>query len=100
MTLMATGVSEHAAHRLARLVPEYDGSAFLDAMRTGELPPPPIADLIGFDIRTVRPGEVTAALEPGEQHYNPIGVVHGGVAATLLDTGMATATSTVLLVQS
>lgn len=87
-------VVEHAAYKLARLAPSYDGIAFLEAIRDGELPVPPIADLIGFDIRTVRPGEVTFELTPTEQHYNPIGMVHGGIAATLLDTAMGCAVQT------
>ena len=36
------------------------------------------------------------AAEPGEQHYNPIGVVHGGLAATLLDSAMGAAVHSTL----
>jgi uncharacterized protein (TIGR00369 family) len=79
-------ISEHAADRLARLGREYDGIDFLRAIASGELPPPPIADLIGFDIRDIQAGEVTFAMQPRLEHYNPIGMVHGGVTATLLDT--------------
>ena len=90
------GIVESAAFRLGRLAPLYDGIAFLEAIRSGELPPPPIADLLGFDIRAIDPGEVTFALEPQEKHYNPLGMVHGGVAATLLDTVMGCAVQTQL----
>jgi len=89
-------VVEHAAYKLARLAPLYDGQAFLEAIRSGELPVPPIADLMGFEIREIKPGEVGFTLEPREQHYNPIGMVHGGVAATLLDTVMGCAVQTKL----
>jgi uncharacterized protein (TIGR00369 family) len=89
-------IVEHAADKLGRLAPHYDGLAMLEAIRTGELPPPPIADLLGFEIRALAPGEVTFAMEPTLQHYNPIGMVHGGVAATLLDTVMGCAVQTVL----
>jgi uncharacterized protein (TIGR00369 family) len=51
---------------------------------------------VGFDIRGVRAGEVTVAFEPSERHYNPIGSVHGGIAATLVDTAMGCAVHTKL----
>jgi uncharacterized protein (TIGR00369 family) len=88
--------SEHAADRLGRLAPSYDGLAMLEAIRAGELPPPPIADLLGFEIRDLAPGSVTFAMRPTLEHYNPIGMVHGGVAATLLDTVMGCAVHTSL----
>lgn len=84
------------SHRLQRASSDTAGLAFLEAIRTGELPPAPIATLLGFEIRSIEEGTVTFALTPGEQHYNPIGMVHGGVAATLLDTVMACAVHTLL----
>jgi uncharacterized protein (TIGR00369 family) len=64
------------------------GIDFLRAMRDGHLPAPPIAKLLGFTIATVEPGRVVFEVTPGEQHYNPIGVVHGGLAMTILDSAM------------
>ena len=89
-------VVEPAAFKLARLVPDYDGVEFLEAIRTGELPPPPIAELLGFEIVKVEAGRVTFALDPAQKHYNPLGTVHGGVIATLLDTVMGCALHSVL----
>jgi uncharacterized protein (TIGR00369 family) len=86
-----SGILEPAAMKLARLAPHYDGLSFLEAIRTGELPAAPIADLLGFTIREVSHGRVVLELEPQEKHYNPIGMVHGGVTATLLDTVMGCA---------
>jgi uncharacterized protein (TIGR00369 family) len=83
---MQTVIAEHPADRLARLAREYDGLELLHEIADGELPAPPIADLIGFGIRHIEPGRVTFAMQPRLEHYNPIGMVHGGVAATLLDT--------------
>ena len=92
----ATAIAEHAVETLARLAPQYDGLELLEAIRAGELPPPPIADLLGFEIRELRRGTVSFAMEPTHRHYNPIGTVHGGVAATLLDTVMGCALQTEL----
>ena len=69
----------------------------LDAMRaiaTGELPPPPIAVTLGFELLEVDFGRALFALSPAEFHYNPIGVVHGGIAMTLLDSAMGCAVHT------
>src|SRR5919206_2200182 len=64
------------------------GIDFLRAIRDGDLPPPPIAQLLGFRLVEVEPGHAVFEIVPGEQHYNPIGVVHGGLAMTLLDSAM------------
>ena len=64
------------------------GIDFLRAIRDGKLPPPPIATLLGFSLVEVEPGHAVFEVLPGEQHYNPIGVVHGGLAMTLLDSAM------------
>ena len=70
------------------------GIDFLRAIRDARLPPPPIAQLLGFKLVEVEPGRAVFELLPGEQHYNPIGVVHGGLAMTLLDSAMGCAVQT------
>ena len=72
------------------------GAAFLRAIAERKLPPPPIANLMGFDIEEVGEGRVVFAVEPQEYHYNPIGMVHGGLAATLLDSAMGCAVHSLL----
>lgn len=62
------------------------GLEFLRAMRDGAIPSPPVGVLLGFEIDVVEPGRVVFGLQPAEHHYNTNGVVHGGVAAALLDT--------------
>ena len=64
------------------------GIDFLRAIRDGELPPAPIQNLMSFRLVEVDEGRVVFVGEPGEQHFNPIGVVHGGFAATLLDSAL------------
>lgn len=75
---------------------ELSGIDYLYAIRDGELPPPPIAALMGFAPVEVEEGRVVFAVEPAEYHYNPIGVVHGGLAATLLDSAMGCAVQSLL----
>lgn len=87
---------EHPADKLTRLGRHYDGASFLEAIKNGELPAPPIADLFGFEIRELGRGEVTFAYVPSLEHYNGMGLVHGGLAATLLDTVMGCAVQTLL----
>lgn len=68
----------------------------LRAMIEGRLPPPPVANLLGFTLRSVERGTVTATLVPDESHYNLLGSMHGGMGATLLDTVMGCAVHTVI----
>lgn len=71
----------------------------LEVMRliaAGELPPPPIASLLGMDVEEVGNGFATFTLEPDARMLNPIGSIHGGIAATLLDSCMGCAVHTTL----
>jgi uncharacterized protein (TIGR00369 family) len=70
------------------------GMEFLQKIVSGEIPPPPIAELMGFSITHVEPGFAVFECDPAEYHYNPIGVVHGGLACTLLDSAMSCAIQT------
>ena len=75
---------------------ELSGLEFLEALARGELPPPPIMETLGFGGFEVGPGWARFDLTPGERHYNPIGSVHGGVAATLLDSALGCAVHSAL----
>ena len=66
------------------------------AIRDGVLPPPPLARLIGFQLRGVEEGRIVMELEPHESLENTIGLLHGATAAALLDTAMGCAISTML----
>lgn len=83
---------------LARRGREMTGLEFLEAIRSGELPPAPISRLLGFHLVEVEPERAVFEATPGEQHFNPIGVVHAGLAATMLDSAMGVSVHTTLAV--
>jgi len=65
-------------------------------MLDGRIPPAAIATTLGFAGVHVEPGRAVFAAEPDERHLNPIGTVHGGLAATLLDSALGCAVHTTL----
>ncbi|HKS28716.1 MAG TPA: PaaI family thioesterase [Pyrinomonadaceae bacterium] len=72
------------------------GLEYLQKIVSGELPRPPIGSLMNFQIAELAEGRAVFTVEPAEYHYNPIGVVHGGLAATLLDSAMGCAVHSML----
>jgi uncharacterized protein (TIGR00369 family) len=72
------------------------GMDYIRAIFAGELPAPPISELMGFHGVEAEPGRAVFEMTPGPQHYNPIGSVHGGIALTLLDSAMGCAVHTLL----
>jgi uncharacterized protein (TIGR00369 family) len=72
------------------------GIDFVRAIFDGKLPAPPIMQTIEPFDSTAEPGVVVMYSVPGFRHYNPIGSVHGGYAATLLDSAMGLAVHTAL----
>jgi len=72
------------------------GLDYLRAMQRGELPPAPIAGLLQFEVSEVEEGRVSFTCRPDESTYNPIGVVHGGLVCTLLDSVTACAVHSTL----
>jgi uncharacterized protein (TIGR00369 family) len=72
------------------------GIEVLQAIIDGTLPGPPIARLMSFDLISVTAGSAVFELTPDEYHYNPIGSVHGGVYATLLDSAAGCAVHSLL----
>ena len=91
MTTRKREVSWEDPRALAEVGRGLSGIEYLQKMVDGELPPPPIAKLLNFTVEEISEGRAVFVCEPGEYHYNPIGLVHGGLAATLLDSAMGCA---------
>jgi uncharacterized protein (TIGR00369 family) len=72
------------------------GVDFVRAIFEGRLPAPPIMQTVEPFDSTAEPGIVAFHSVPGFRHYNPIGSVHGGYAATLLDSAMGLAVHSAL----
>lgn len=90
-----TVVWRDPAEALAAL-PELDGLEFMKKIAAGELPGAPIASHFAMDVVDVGPGTVTFRSVPDNSHYNPIGMVHGGLVCTLLDSALGCAAHTTL----
>src|SRR4051794_9436738 len=67
------------------------GLEFVQGLVDGILPLNTIAETLGYDITEATSGRVVVTCEPNDTHLNPAGTVHGGLAATLLDTCMGLA---------
>jgi uncharacterized protein (TIGR00369 family) len=89
-------VSWHDPGPAAKAAPTMSGLDFFRAMQRGEYPPPPVMALIGAHLISADPGDVLFGCTPDESLYNPIGVVHGGLACTLLDTVIGCSVHTTL----
>jgi uncharacterized protein (TIGR00369 family) len=72
------------------------GLEFLRGVRDGTFPAPPIGVTLGFELTEVDEGRTVFTCVPGEHHYNPIGIVHGGLVSTLIDSATGTAVHTTL----
>jgi uncharacterized protein (TIGR00369 family) len=79
-----------------RSAPGRTGLELIDDMFSGKLPPPPVTAALGFIGVEAKEGWAAFEGDPGEYMYNPIGVVHGGWAMTLLDSAMGCAVHTTL----
>lgn len=58
--------------------------------------PPPVGELIGFDLTAIEPGKAIMEMDTGEQHTNPMGTVHGGILCDLADAAMGVAYASTL----
>lgn len=75
---------------------EMSGLEFVQGLADGTLPLNTIAQTLGYDVTQAESGRVVVTAEPSGMHLNPAGTVHGGLAATLLDTCMGLAIQSIL----
>ena len=73
------------------ILKSYDGLGFLKGLIDGTIPDPPISELFGCRLVEIEQGRAVWEGVPEFRHYNPIGTVHGGFAATLLDFALGCA---------
>jgi uncharacterized protein (TIGR00369 family) len=74
----------------------HDGLGFLKAIIDGTLPQAPLCEVLGFHLTEAEPGRAVFEGVPEFRHYNPIGTVHGGFAASLLDSALGCAVFTTM----
>ncbi len=72
------------------------GLDYMRQLMAGELPPSGMAGLMNFRLVEVSEGHAVFAVSPDERHYNGIGIAHGGLAATLLDSALGCAINTMM----
>lgn len=72
------------------------GLEFVQGLADGTLPLNTIAQTLGYDVTEAASGRVVVTVEPSGIHLNPAGTVHGGLAATLLDSCMGLAVQSTL----
>lgn len=89
---------DHAGPGVARpeQVAGKSGLELMQAMLRGELPYPPIAHTLDFQLMEVDAGRALFQGRPGPSHLNPMGTVHGGWYATLLDSALGCAVHTMM----
>jgi uncharacterized protein (TIGR00369 family) len=75
---------------------EMSGLEFVRGLVEGTLPLNTIAQTLGYDIIEAETGRVVVVAEPKNSHLNPAGTVHGGLAATMLDSCMGLAIQSTL----
>jgi uncharacterized protein (TIGR00369 family) len=75
---------------------QLSGLEYMRQLAAGHLPSSGMARLIGFELVEVAEGYAVLTVKPDERHYNGIGIAHGGLAATLLDSATGCAINTMM----
>ncbi len=81
---------------LARARRATTGKDFFTQVATGEIPPPPLYNAVDIAITDVGDGASVLTCQPGEHLYNPMGIVHGGLHGTLIDSAAGVALQSTL----
>ncbi|MEK6281272.1 MAG: PaaI family thioesterase [Acidobacteriota bacterium] len=72
------------------------GLEYMQRVMTGEVPPSGMGQLMNFHLVEVSEGHAVFVIQPDERHYNGLGIAHGGMAATLLDSATGCAINTMM----
>lgn len=72
------------------------GLEYMQKLAAGELPQSGMSQLMGFRLVEASEGYAVVAVEPDDSHYNGLGIAHGGLAATLLDSATGCAINTMM----
>jgi uncharacterized protein (TIGR00369 family) len=91
-----TKKEEEATQDKAEARRTLSGLEYMRMLASGELPPAGMARLMGFKLVEVGEGRAVFTVTPDEQHYNGLGIAHGGLAATLLDSATGCAINTMM----
>jgi uncharacterized protein (TIGR00369 family) len=75
---------------------ELSGLEYMQKLAAGELPESGMSGLMGFRLSEVSAGHAVIVITPEERHYNGLGIVHGGLAATLLDSALGVAINSMM----
>src|SRR5258708_25517177 len=88
---MTRTINEEAPSEKAEARRAMSGLEYMRKMMTGELPPSGMVQLLGLKLVEVSEGRAVFTVQPDERHYNGLGIAHGGLAATLLDSALGCA---------
>lgn len=83
---MSTDDTELFSQPPLDILRQISGLEFLNALVDGRLPQAPMGDTLAFYLESVEYGAAVFVGNPTAEHFNPVGTVHGGYAATLLDS--------------
>ena len=72
------------------------GLEYMRRVMTGEVPPSGMGQLMNFNLVEVSEGHAVFIIQPDERHYNGLGIAHGEMAATLLDSATGCAINTMM----
>jgi len=93
---MTHTINEEASSEKAEARSTLSGLEYMRKMMAGELTPSGMAQLMDFRLVEVAEGRAVFSIKPDERHYNGLGIAHGGLAATLLDSAMGCAVNTMM----
>ena len=88
---MTRTINEEASSEKAEARRIMSGLEYMRKIMTGELPPSGMVQLLGMKLVEVSEGRAVFTVQPDERHYNGLGIAHGGLAATLLDSALGCA---------